>query len=491
MVMASGPAFRNSSSGYLELEHALPWLILCIDYLDTSFVLDFLTPDFMDRFHKTLPLWVRAVLLTGLLCLVAGVGLISYRLYQRPTTLTIAVGSYDAEAKRAVSLVAGHLASVDAPIRLKIENSGSVLDAAKTFASGGADLAVVRADVGDLSQARTVAVMAEGVVMIVAPPGSSITSIAKLRDHSVGVIGGEINHNVVEALKKEYDLSHANVTFKDILPSDARRAVQAKEVAAVLLAVPLTDRYLTYVKSLFREGANSAPVIIPIDSAGAITDAKGPYESFDIPKGTLRGAPPVPDDDVTTLRVAYYLVANRHLSQQVVAELAKRTMATRRDLGASEPLLAGIATPTLDADAYITVHPGAAAFYNGTEQSFMDRWGNAIYLTPMTLGALASIFAAAWRFLGVRHNVATETALERLAAMRERIRDLEDEMSLRKIEDDIEAMLRGHLAKAGSDEEAGTEALALIALAQRLDNLIHHRRNVIAGRVASPGSVHQ
>ena len=447
--------------------------------------LGLLTSDFMDRFHKTLPVWVRAVLLAGLLCLVAGIGLVSYRLSQRPTTLTIAVGSYDAEAKQAVSLVAGHLATSDAPIRLKIENSGNVLDAAKAFAAGSADLAVVRADVGDLSQARAVAVMAEGVVMIVAPPGSNITSVAKLRDHSVGVIGGEINHNVVEALKKEYDLAHANVTFKDVSPLDARRAVQAKEVAAVLVVVPLTDKYLSYVKGLFRESANSAPVIIPIDSAGAITDAKGPYESFDIPKGTLRGAPAVPDDDVTTLRVAYILVANRHLDQQVVAELAKRAMAARRDLGSAEPLLAGIATPTLDADAYITVHPGAAAFYNGTQQSFMDRWGNAIYLTPMTLGALASIFAAAWRFLGIRNNAVRESALQQLYGLRERIRDLEDEAELRKIEDEIEAMLRGQLAKSAGDEEAGTEALALIALAQRLDNLIHHRRTVIAGRAAT------
>ena len=81
-----------------------------------------------------------------------------------------------------------------------------------------------------------------------------------------------------------------------------------------MLVVPLTDKYLSFVKGLFREGANSSPVLIPIDSAGAIADVKGPYESFDIPKGTLRGAPPVPDDDVTTLRVGYYLVANRHLN---------------------------------------------------------------------------------------------------------------------------------------------------------------------------------
>jgi TRAP-type uncharacterized transport system substrate-binding protein len=434
----------------------------------------------MPRFHQALPFWVRAVLLAGLLCLVAGAGLISYRLYQRPTTLTVAVGSFDGEARQAASLIAGQLAATGSPIRLKVETVGNVLDAAKAFASGKADLAVVRADVGDLSQARAVAVMAEGVVMIVAPPGSNITCIAKLRDHSVGVAGGEINHGVVEALKKEYDLTHANVTFKDIAAADARRAMQAKEVAALIVVVPLTDKYLSLVKGLFREGANSAPVLIPIDSAGAIADAKGPYESFDIPKGTLRGSPAIPDDDVTTLRVAYLLVANRSLDQQLVAELTKRLMAARRDLASEQPLIAGIATPTLDADAYIGVHPGAAAFYNGTEQSFMDRWSNEIFLTPMVLGALASIFAAAWRFLGVHAAETAQSTLEQLSALREKIRDLGDEAELRKIEDEIEAQLRAHLTKSADDEEGRTEALALIAIAQRLDNLIHHRRVVLA-----------
>jgi TRAP-type uncharacterized transport system substrate-binding protein len=445
--------------------------------------------DFMQRFHQNLPVWVRAVLLAGLLCLVAGAGLVVYRYYQRPTTLTVAVGSFDGEARQAASLIAGHLATTDSPIRLKVENAGNVLDAAKAFASGKADLAVVRADVGDLSQARAVAVMAEGVVMLVAPPGSNLTSIAKLRDHTVGVAGGEINHGVVEALKKEYDLTHANVTFKDIAPVDARRVMQAKEVAALIVVTPLTDKYLSLVKGLFREGPNSAPVLIPIDAAGAITDTKGPYESFDIPKGTLRGSPAIPDDDVTTLRVPYLLVANRHVDQEVVAELAKRVMAARRDLASEQPLVAGIATPTLDADAYITVHPGAAAFYNGTQQSFMDRWGNAIYLTPMVLGALASVFAAAWRFLGVRGGDTAQSTLEQLSALRDRIRDLKDEAELRKIEDEIEAMLRAHLTKSADDEEHRTEALALIAIAQRLDNLVHHRRTVMAARTSNGSTV--
>jgi len=442
----------------------------------------------MTKLQIALPFWVRAILLAGVICVLAGAGLISYRLYMQPKTLTVAVGSLDGEAKQVASLIASRLATTDARIRLKVENAGSVLDAAKAFEAGKADLAVVRADVGDLQQARAVALTAHGVVMIVAPPGSPITSIAKLRDHTVGVVGGEINHGVVEALKKEYDLGRANVTFKDITPLDARNAVQTREVSALLLVMPLTERYLTFVKGLFRESPNASPVLIPIDSAGAIAEVKGPYESFDIPKGTLRGAPPVPDDDVTTLRVGFYLVANKHLSPVLVAELTKKLMSVRRDLIAEQPLLAGIAAPDTDSDAYIAVHPGAAAFYNGTEESFMDRYSNAIYLTPMVLGALASAFAAAWRFLGVRPVDPAQTTLDALCGLPGRVRKTDDEAELTSIEEEVDAILRNHLARSGASDESTSEAQALITAAHRLDNLIHHRRMVLALKTPPPGA---
>jgi TRAP-type uncharacterized transport system substrate-binding protein len=446
----------------------------------------------MKNLQIALPFWIRAILLAGVFCIVAGAGLISYRYYMQPRTLTIAVGSLDGQAKLLASAIAGRLATTDSPIRLNVENAGSVLDAAKAFDAGTADLAVVRADVGDLQQARAVALTGHGVVMIVAPPGSPITSIAKLRDHTVGVVGGEINHGVVEVLKKEYDLGHANVTFKDVVPSDARRAIQAKEVSVLLMVLPLTERYLTLVKSLFRESPNSAPVLIPIDSAGAITDVKGPYESFDIPKGTLRGAPPVPDDDVTTLRVGFYLVANRHLSATLVGELTKKLMSVRRDLIGEQPLLAGIAAPDTDSDAFLAVHPGAAAFYNGTQESFMDRYGNAIYLTPMVLGAMASVFAAAWRFLGVRPSDPGQTTLGALCGLPRRVRKTDDEAELASIEEEIDEILHDQLARSADSDESASETHALIAAAHRLDNLIHRRRMTLAARAqprAEPNSL--
>jgi hypothetical protein len=63
------------------------------------------------------------------------------------------------------------------------------------------------------------------------------------------------------------------------------------------------------------------------------------------------------------------------------------------------PILAQIATPDTDPDACLPVHPGAAAFYNGTRQTFLDKWGKAIFLAPIIFGGIVSVLVAAWKFL--------------------------------------------------------------------------------------------
>ena len=105
----------------------------------------------MDMTSIKLPLWLRLVLIAGVVILAAGAGLFGYRYYTRPVTLTVAVGSIDGEAAKAMSAIASRLVTINAPVRLTVIDTGTALAAAKTFASGKADLAVVRGDVGDLS----------------------------------------------------------------------------------------------------------------------------------------------------------------------------------------------------------------------------------------------------------------------------------------------------------------------------------------------------
>ena len=162
-----------------------------------------------------LPLWLRFLLIAGIAVLAAGAGLLGYRYYTHPVTLTVAVGSIDGEAAKAMSAIASRLVTINAPVRLTVIDTGTALAAARAFASGKADLAVVRGDVGDLSQAQAVVVVSHMVALMIAPPGSSIDSIDKLKGRSVGVIGGEANAKLVDVLSKEYGLVRAKV-FKDV-----------------------------------------------------------------------------------------------------------------------------------------------------------------------------------------------------------------------------------------------------------------------------------
>jgi TRAP transporter TAXI family solute receptor len=334
---------------------------------------------------QNLPLWLRLVLVVGVVGLVSGAGLLAYRYYTRPVTLSVAVGSIDGEAAKAMSAIASRLVSTNAPVRLRVIDSGTALEAANAFAAGKVDLAVVRGDVGDLSQAQAVVVVSHVVVLLIAPPGSTIDSIDKLKGRRVGVVGGEANARIVDVLSREYGLDRAKV-FKDIALPDARRAIQSKEVNALIVVIPLAGKYLSLVRDFFQQGPKASPVLIPIDSAGAIAQDERAYESFDVPKGTLRGSPPVPEEDLTTLRASLYLVAHKKLGTDLVTSLTLTIMKVRRELLVEQPIFAQITAPSTDQDAWLPLHPGAAAVYNGTQQSFMDEYGNWIYLTPMALG---------------------------------------------------------------------------------------------------------
>src|SRR5712672_974164 len=429
-----------------------------------------------------LPLWLRATLLVGIAVFAAGAGLLAYRYYTRPATLTVAVGSIDGEAAKAMSAIASELISTNASVRLKVIDSGTALEAANAFSAGKVDLAVVRGDVGDLSQAQAVVVVSHVVVLIIAPPGSSIDSMDSLKGRTVGVVGGVASSKIVDVLTKEYGLAPAN--FKNIALKDVGQAIQSKEVSALLVAIPLAEKYLSLVRGFFQLDHKKVPVLIPIDSAGAIAETERAYESFDMPKGTLRGSPPVPDDDLTTLRASLYLVANKKLGTDLVTSLTLAIMSARRDLLREQPIFAQITAPSTDQDAYLPLHPGAAAVYNSTQQSFMDEYGNWIYPTPMVLGGAATMLAAAWKFLGIGGPATPEGPLDSLYALARRVRNADTEAELVEIEQEIDNVLKAERVKSAGGDENAVDAVTLNVAAHRLENLIHDRRAMLGRRPA-------
>ena len=104
--------------------------------------------------------------------------------------------------------------------------------------------------------------------MIVVPPGSPIDSIDALKGKTVGVVDGEVNRPVVEAIKQEYDFSKEKVLFKDLSIADVPQALHAKQVNAVLFVMPVTDKYLSIVRTAVPGNGRKKPTLVAIEAAG-------------------------------------------------------------------------------------------------------------------------------------------------------------------------------------------------------------------------------
>jgi hypothetical protein len=179
-----------------------------------------------------------------------------------------------------------------------------------------------------------------------------------------------------------------------------------------------------------------------------------------------------------------YLVAKKSLSNDVGTALTEAIIKARRELLAENPLFAQITAPSTDADAYLPVHPGALAVYNGTQQSFVDEYSNWIYIGPMVLAGIASVLAAAWKFLGIGQPEFRAGPLDTLYGLARQIRSVNSEAEISKIEDQIDKILKEEGIKAENDDETAVDATTLNVVAHRLENLIHDRREILATRPA-------
>jgi len=295
------------------------------------------------------------------------------------------------------------------------------------------------------------------------------------------VVGGEVNHKVVEALVNAYDPTRAQLSFKDLTVADVPQALKSKQTNALLVVIPVTEKYLTMLRNLFLRSAKQNLTLIPIESVGAISAVTKYYQSYDLPKGTVQGSPPIPDDDMTTLRVPFCLVANKKLSGDVVSSLAKAILETRRDLINEYPLFAQISAPNTDktdadSDTYIPIHPGANDYFSGDEKTFFDKYRDQIFYGTFLLGTLTSLLAAVWKYMTRAEHKPENSPLMRLYALTDFISNANSGTELIEAERRIDDILKGELEKHANGEADVAETAALGLATHRLEHLISQRR---------------
>jgi TRAP transporter TAXI family solute receptor len=415
------------------------------------------------------------VTLAGILAVVGAVAG-AYYFAMRPVTLRIAVGPANSDDLKVVQALTQAFSQAHSQIRLRPLQTDGAAASAKALADGNADLAIIRGDLDVPKNAQAVATLRKNVAVLWVPPpmkgkgkkaGPKITKIPQLAGRRVGVVGRTpANVNLLKVILQQYGVDPNKVEIVQFPANEVAEAIRSQKADAYIAAGPVNSKITAEaITASTRDGGT--PTFLAIDSAEAIAQNHPAYEASEIPAGAFGGSPDKPDDEVKTISFAHHIVARKGLSESTIAAFTRQLFAIRQSLMTEFPLAAKIETPDTDKDAVIPVHPGAAAFVDGEEKTFLDRYSDYIWWGLMGLSAMGS--AGAW-FAGYlkkdeRNN--NSSLRERLLEMLARARRSDSTEELDQMQAEADNILRDtlHCFEDGAIEEGALTAFN-IALEQ-------------------------
>jgi TRAP transporter TAXI family solute receptor len=344
------------------------------------------------------------IMLAGVLAIVGALAA-GYYFAMRPVTLRIAVGPANSDDLKVVqALTQAFNNQQHSQVRLRPIQTDGASASANLLGEGKADLAIIRGDLDVPKNAQAVATLRKNVVVLWVPPAQKakgnkkaqpkIAKIAQLTGRRVGVVGRTpANVNLLKVVLVQYGVDPAKVEIIQFPANEAADAIRNQKADAYLAAGPVNSKITAdAIAASTRDGGT--PKFLAIDLADAIAQNHPAYEASEIPAGTFGGAPDKPEEEVKTISFSHHIVARKGVSESTVAAFTRQLFAIRQSLKTEFPLAAKIETPDTDKDATIPVHPGAAAFVDGEEKTFLDRYSDFIWWGLMGLSAMGS--AGAW-----------------------------------------------------------------------------------------------
>ena len=338
-------------------------------------------------------------MLAAILALI-GIVAAGYYYAMRPVPLRIAVGPAGSDDLKVVQALSQAFLASHSHIRLRPLPTEGATASAQMIAEGRADLAIVRGDLSVPKNAQAVATLRKNVAVLWVPApvkgkkaAPKITKVAQLAGRRIGVIGRTAaNVDLLKVILRQYGIDPAKVEVIQFPIPESVDAIRNQKADAYLAAGPVNSKITSEaIAASTHDG--KAPTFLAIDSAEAIAQNHPMYEASEIPAGAFGGSPDRPEDEVKTISFSHHIVARKDLSDATVAAFTRQLFAVRQTVMSEFPLAAKIETPDTDKDAFIPVHPGAAAFVDGEEKTFLDRYSDYIWWGLMALSAMGSVGA--------------------------------------------------------------------------------------------------
>lgn len=343
------------------------------------------------------------ILAAGMLAFGVAAGTLYYVL--RPTTLRIAVGPAGSEDQKLIQLMAQTFARENSAVRLSLVTTEGTAESIASFTAGKVDLAVARGDLNLPENAESVAILRKNVVVLWAPSGlpakgskkqptPKIKSLDELAGHRIGVIGRtQANVTLLRVILKESGINPDKVTITQFATNQISEMARDPSVDAFMAVGPLKSK-ITVDAIAATATARGEPKFLPVDVADAIAKKNPIYESEEIPASIFGSSPQRPEDKIDTVAINHLIIAPKSLSDTVVAAFARQLFTNRQQLARELPTASQIEKPDTDKDAALPAHAGAAAYIDGNERTFLEKYTDYIWFLVLILSGLGS--AGAW-----------------------------------------------------------------------------------------------
>jgi TRAP-type uncharacterized transport system substrate-binding protein len=387
------------------------------------------------------------------------------RFVVQPTVLRVAVGPEGSADVKLVSELASQLTHDESRgLRLTLVKTNDAKASAAELDAGRADLAVVRSDVAMSETGLTVAILHRNAVIFLAPHGSSIRKITDLDKKRLGILRATAeNSHLLGDLLSEYGIELGAVTQVPLEPDGVAAAILDKRVDAVMLVAPPSGNFTRGVVTAIAGASRGEPIFIEVKEAEAIAQRKPVYESQEIVNGLFGGNPPRPKQSFNTMAITYRLVASRSLEDYVISDFTRRLFTLRMALSPGSSLADRIEKPDTDNETALPVHPGAEAYFDGNEKSFLDRYDDWFYLGAMGISGLVSGLAALIASARAWIRRGTLSAIDELIHIQIEAREAKDEATLDAAEAAVTSLSISTLrhARDGRIDDSGLAALSL------------------------------
>ena len=420
-------------------------------------------------------------LLVAILLGLTSIGAFLVYSFAAPTVLRIAVGPVGSEDTKAVVTILQTFAREKHGVRLRLVPSDGPSGSAELLKIGKADLAVVRSDGNVPPNAATVAILHRDALLIMVPEGSGIRSIADLRDRKIGIVRGfNLNSKLLDLILQRNGIDPSQIRKFSVRPGEVRAAVADGTIDALMAVGPPAGSVVNQLYLDMFSPTGQPPLILQLPDAEAIVQRNPTLELVTVVRGTFGGSPPRPSESVETVGVTHRVVVDRGIKDAVVAELAKSLFEVRQVVAAEVPNFARIEAPNTEVLGPMIVHPGATSYFEGEQKSFIEQYGEWIYIGIMGVSLLGSLGAALLSRQFSHSRPAGTSEIDKMLLLLRRARSAKTVADLDKVQQDADETFGRTVERAaGSDIDEAVLSAFTIALGE-VRTAIDDRRRVLS-----------